>query len=211
MRSTKVAIVEDQLDISQNIADILSDVLEIFVVAQYASAEDALKNLHDDEADIYIVDLGLPGINGVEFISQASAILPDTDFIVNTISENGRDLLNALSVGAVGYIIKDCSAKELIEGINTVAAGGGLISPRMARRLCHHFKGIGTPKKTLTKTETEVLNKLRSGDSYEDIANQSNVSLSTIQTHVKSIYKKLNVSNREDAVSTGMLFGMIEK
>jgi len=211
MRSVKVAIIEDQPDISQSMFDALSDVVDIRVVAQHTSAEDALKSIHEDKADIYIVDLGLPGINGVEFISQASAMLPETDFIVNTISENGRDLLNALSVGAVGYIIKGCLDKELIEGIEIVASGGGLISPRMARRLCYHFKGIGAPKKTLTKAETEVLNKLKSGYSYEEIAEKSNVSLSTIQTHIKNIYKKLNVNNRDDAVSTGMLFGMIDK
>ena len=210
MSEIRVVIVEDQHDVALNLFDSLSNSVGIVPVALYGTAEDAVKGFHNDQADIYIVDLGLPGIDGVNFIAAAAKVATDAEFIVHTISENSRDLMDALSAGAVGYIIKGSSEKELVRCIQTVASGGGLISPRMARRLAHHFREIGTQKAVLTKTETEMLNKLKTGNSYEEIADISNVSLSTVQTHIKNIYKKLNVNNRQDAVSTGVLFGMIE-
>lgn len=211
MGKIKVVLIEDQDDVAVNIVYILSKVPDIELRSIHFSAEDALAAINQDDADVYLVDLGLPGMSGVEFISQVSQKRPDTDFIVHTISENGRDLLEALSAGAVGYIIKGCADNDLIDGIKSVASGGGLLSPRMARRLCHYFKESGGSKNPLTKTETEVLNMLKTGESYELIAQQKNVSLSTIQSHIKSIYKKLNVNNRRDAILAGSLFGLLNE
>jgi len=211
MSKIKVVLVEDQDDVAVNIVYVLSKVPDIELRSIHFSAEDAIGAINQDDADVYLVDLGLPGMSGVEFISQVSRQLRDTDFIVHTISENGRDLLEALSAGAVGYIIKGCADNDLIDGIKSVASGGGLLSPRMARRLCHYFKESGNSKNPLTKTETEVLNMLKTGESYEQIALQKNVSLSTIQSHVKNIYRKLNVNNRKDAILAGSLFGLLNE
>jgi DNA-binding NarL/FixJ family response regulator len=211
MSKIKIVLIEDQNDVAENIVSILGEVEDIELRSVHFSAEDAVKDVKQDDADIYLVDLGLPGMSGVEFIAQLSQQKPDTDFIVHTISENGRDLMDALSAGAVGYIIKGCADNELINGIRTVASGGGLISPRMARRLFHYFKDGGASKAVLTKTEVEVLNMLKTGASYETIALSKNVSLSTVQSHIKNIYRKLDVNNRNDAVLAGSLFGLIER
>lgn len=210
MSKIKVVVLEDQLDVAENVANILNGSHDMELVSSYISAEDAMLGIETDHADIYLVDLGLPGVSGVDFILNASGIAK-ADFIVHTMSENGRDLMNALSAGAVGYLIKGCSDDELLEGIRSVAAGGSLLSPRMARRLCLYFKEIGPTTKPLTKTEMEILEKLKTGASYEEISNKQGVCLSTVQSHIKSIYKKLNVNNRHDAVVTGSMFGFIEK
>jgi two-component system NarL family response regulator len=178
-------------------------------LAGFSCAEKALQNLDQQVADIYLVDLGLPGIGGLEFIKKARERCPQSDFVVYTISESGRDLLEALSVGAAGYIVKGCSSEEIISGIRIVAEGGGLITPRMARKLSQHFSSIGTQSESLTKKEKQILGQLKMGKTYSRISDENHVSLSTIQSHVKNIYRKLNVNNRDDAVRTGALFGLV--
>lgn len=209
MSKIRVVVIEDQDDIAENVERMLVGSETVEMIARYGSAEDALGGIERSEADVYLVDLGLPGMSGVDFIEQAS-VKSKAEYIVHTISDNSKDLRDALSVGAVGYVSKGCQKKELIESIETVAAGGTLISPRMARQLCHFFKDIGRGKDILTKTEMEVLEKLKDGLSYIAIADMQHVSVSTVQSHIKNIYKKLNVNNRRDAILAGTVLGLIK-
>lgn len=206
----RLVVIEDQYDIAEALCHVISSAHGFSCVAKYHSAEEAMLCIENNSADIYLVDLGLPGMSGVDFIAEAKVSCPDADFVVYTLSESGKDLIDALSVGAVGYIVKGCSDQELIDGLSIVADGGGLIGPRMARRLFSHFQGIGPRKKKLTPTETDVLQKLKTGKTYNQIAASNHVSRSTVQSHVKNIYKKLNVRNRDDAVRTGVLFHLID-
>lgn len=210
MSKIRVVVVEDQDDIAENVERMLLGAETMEFKARYSCAEDALAGLGSVEADVYLVDLGLPGMSGVDFIEQASA-KSSAQYIVHTISDNGKDLIEAMSVGAVGYVSKGCLKDELISAIETVATGGTLISSRMARQLCHFFKEIGRGKDILTKTEMEILEKLKNGHSYEKISDIQHVSVSTVQSHIKNIYKKLNVKNRRDAILAGTALGLIKE
>ena len=210
MKKTTIAFIEDQPDVAKNLCRIIASSPHFCCIANYANAEAAISSLATDCVDIYIVDLGLPGIGGIDFIEQAAACLPDTDFVVHTLSESGQDLIDAFTVGAVGYIVKGINDQEFLDELTIVATGGASINPRMARRLLHHYRAIGPRKRALTRTETNVLEKLKTGMTYDQIADANHVSRSTIQSHIKNIYKKLNVNNRNDAVRMGEQFGMIE-
>jgi two-component system NarL family response regulator len=210
MKIQTVIAIEDDLDLAENLQQILTQQQEFEYLAGFNCAEQALKSLEVQVADLYLVDLGLPGIGGLEFIKRARQRCPQSDFIIYTISESGRDLLEALSVGAAGYLVKGCTEDEMISGLRTVADGGGLITPRMARKLSQHFSAIGSQSEPLTKMQKQVLGQLKTGKTYSRIADANHVSISTVQTHVKNIYRKLNVNNRDDAVRTGELFGLVK-
>jgi len=209
MKKTRIAFIEDQYDVAEALFSAISSASDFCCIARYDCAEDAMGAIEKDCADIYLVDLGLPGMSGIDFIEQAKHHLPDTDFIVHTLSESGQNLIDALAAGAVGYVVKGENDQQLLDDLAVVVAGGALINPRMARRLIHHYHDIGPQKKALTKTETDVLEKLKTGMTYDQISEANHVSRSTIQTHIKNIYKKLHVNNRDDAVRTGVMFGVI--
>lgn len=117
--------------------------------------------------------------------------------------------MDALASGAVGYVLKGSSDAEICNSLKVVASGGSLLSARMARRLVHFFSEANSPRKILTPKEIEVLNRLKAGLTYAEIAKAQGVSPHTIHTHVKNIYRKLNVGNREDAVKNAVLFDVI--
>lgn len=192
MKNIKLIIIEDRPDIVEYVKYVLRDVEDIDVIAQYSSAEDALLSPLVADADVSLVDIMLPGITGVEYIRQAEKKYPTNNFIVHTMSENSRDLIDALAVGAVGYILKGCSKEELVECVRTVGAGGAYINPRMARRLVYHYKKNVTDDHSLSKPEMFILEKLKSGTSYDQIAEEMDIPLTKVHNHIKSIYKKIN-------------------
>lgn len=207
---TRIVLLEDDTTQAEELKAIMATVDHFRCQAHYCRADQALRNLERDRADLYLVDLGLPGVSGIQFIESATNKCPQCEFIVLSISDSTRDLLAALSVGAAGYLLKGCSSQELIRGIEIVASGGGLIGPRMARRLAHYFQSLNNPQPVLTRAEHRVLQQLKTGRTYNEIAEQLVVSPSTVQSHIKRIYAKLNVSSRTDAVHSGMLFGLID-
>ena len=210
-----VAILEDIPDIAENLSQVILGDSELQLSATFASSEEALKsNLAQFGIDVFLVDLGLPGLDGVHFIDQARKICPVANFMVHTISENGSKLWSALAAGATGYVLKGCADSEIIEGIKIVARGNTLLSPRMASKLIHFFGSV-TEITTdtiplLTKREIDILQGLRSGRTYEEIAESRFLSTHTVHTHVKNIYQKLKVNNKIDAIRKATIFDMVK-
>lgn len=208
----RVAILEDLLEIAEQLKNILDQDVEISLVAHYLSAEEAIRSdLPSQRIDVFLVDLGLPGIDGLAFIERCRKLCPAAQYVVHTVSESSKDLMAALSAGAVGYVLKGSGDIEICNSLKIVAKGGGLLSPRMARRLVKYFSEAQSPKEVLTPTEINVLKKLKTGLTYAEIAELNSVSQHTIHTHVKNIYRKLNVGNREDAVKNALLFDVIDQ
>ena len=208
MIKSRIAFIEDSNDVSEDLVRTITSSPDFDCIAHYTTAEEAISCLNQDNADIYLVDLGLPGLTGLEFIKKATTCCPQVKFVVYTLSE--QHLLDAFSVGAVGYLLKGGSGQKLIDGLKEVAQGDGVICPKMAKSLSLKLKTIGLQRKTLTKTETNVLQKLKFEMTYAEIATANHVARTTVQTHIKSIYRKLNVTNRVDAVNKGILFDLIE-
>lgn len=205
-----VAILEDQADVAERLVRVIEVSSGMRMVGLYGSAEEAM---HDDLSgkgvDVFLVDLGLPGLNGIQFISQAKVCCPEARFLVHTIAEGGEKLWSALAAGALGYVLKGCPASELVEGLRIVSRGNTILSPRMAAKLHRFFTSIAAPVSPLTKREVDILEGLKSGMTYEEIAARRFLSPQTVHTHVKNIYKKLSVNNREDAVKKGIAFQLI--
>lgn len=205
-----IAILEDQPDIAANLCSIIAEDPELDLLAVYSSSEEALQDtLPGKNIDVFLVDLGLPGLDGINFIAQAKGLCPQAHFMVHTVLENGEKLWSALAAGAIGYVLKGSHRSEITEGLKIVARGNTLLSPRMAAKLIRFFSDITGPVTPLTKREMDILQGLKSGSTYEEIAEARFLSPHTVHTHIKNIYQKLHVNNRDDAVKKAVAFRLI--
>ncbi|MFH0785311.1 MAG: response regulator transcription factor [Pseudomonadota bacterium] len=206
----KVAILEDQPDISANLCALITEDQDLELLAVYSSSEEALEdNLRQKNIDVFLVDLGLPGLDGINFIAKAKRLCPQANFMVHTVSESGEKLWSALAVGAIGYVLKGSHREEILEGLKIVARGNTLLSPRMAAKLIRFFSTIAGPISPLSKREMDILQGLKSGHTYGEIAETRFLSPHTVHTHIKKIYQKLNVTNRADAVIKAAAFNLL--
>jgi DNA-binding NarL/FixJ family response regulator len=205
-----VAILEDQADIADNLCTLINKDQDLELLAVYASSEEALQDgLSGKNIDVFLVDLGLPGLDGINFIALAKGLCPQAHFMVHTVSESGDKLWSALAAGAIGYVLKGSQGKEITEGLKIVARGNTLLSPRMAAKLIRFFGAITGPVNPLTKREMDILQGLKSGYTYEEIAEERFLSSHTVHTHIKNIYQKLHVNNRDDAVKKAVVFRLL--
>ena len=206
-----VAILEDQPDIAQNLQEALSADDELRLLAVYSSAEEALKgNLINRVVRVFLVDLSLPGLDGIQFIVAAKKLYPQAEFLVHTILDSGDKLYASLSAGALGYVLKGCSSQELINALKMVAKGNTLVSPRMATKLMRFFAQVTGPVTPLSEREKDILTGLKNGLSYDEIAASRFLSTHTVHTHIKKIYRKLHVGNRNDAIQKALTFKVID-
>lgn len=195
----KVVIIEDNLDFAKGLEFLINFSQHYQVIGMYESCELALTSLATDEPDIVLLDIDLPGISGIQGIPQIKALLPKADIVMVTVFENSERVFEALSVGAIGYITKNSGPREVIEALDLLVKGGAPMSANIARMVVQSFKKKATPT-DLTPRETEILQWLSGGKSYKTIANQLMITLDTVKYHIKNIYIKLQVSNKEDAI-----------
>jgi DNA-binding NarL/FixJ family response regulator len=207
-----IAILEDVQEQADRLEQICAADPELLVVGKYSSAEEAIPVTCQVEqhADVYVVDLGLPGLNGTSFIAAARDNCPKSKFVVHTVCESSQGLLDALAVGAHGYILKGSSPEEICVVLKIIAKGGSIIGPRMADKLLRFFDKVVPPRQELTVTELEILRKLKTGMTYAAIAEAKCISPHTVHTHIKNMYTKLSVNSREEAVRNAVFFRLID-
>jgi DNA-binding NarL/FixJ family response regulator len=199
----RVALVEDHEDIRAQLAHTIGQNPSFDVVASYADAKAALADLPSRQPDVVLMDINLPGLDGVECVRRLKAKLPDTQFVMLTVYEDGNRLFDSLMAGASGYLLKRTPPDKLLAAIREVHDGGVPMTPEMARRLIRHFHETPPPApqlQWLTPREKEVLQQLAKGFRYKEIEENLHVSGGTLRTYIASIYKKLQVHSRTEAV-----------
>lgn len=195
---TRVCIVEDDHVIREAFATIIGANDDFDVIATFDNAEDAIQQVETLRPDVLLMDIELPGINGIEGITRIKKIRPKTQIIVVTVYENDDLVFKALCEGAGGYLTKNMRPERLTEAIKEVMEGGAPMSTNIARMVVSSFqKNHNSP---LTSRETEVLELLAQGKSYSGIAQQLYVDKETIRTHIKNIYWKLEVHSKAEAI-----------
>lgn len=195
----KVVIIEDNKPLSEGFAEVINASKNFRVESIYHNCEDALLRLKEDGADIFLVDIELPGINGVEGAEKIKKILPKSHIIMVTVYENSDMVFDALCSGATGYLTKNVSPDEIIDALNEVVQGGAPMSIKIAKMVVSSFQR--TPSKIkLSRREKEVLTLLSEGNSYDGIAEKLFISKNTIKYHLKNIYIKLQVNSNVEAV-----------
>ena len=170
----------------------------------YASASEALLGIPRDKPDVVLMDIDLPGMNGIECVQKLKAVLPSINILMLTVFEDSEKIFKALASGANGYLLKRSPPAKLLEAILEVFEGGSPMSAPIARKVVRSFHGVSPVKEPvglLSPREKEVLDLLAKGYSYEQVSEQMHISIETIRTYIRRIYEKLHVHSRTEAVA----------
>jgi DNA-binding NarL/FixJ family response regulator len=203
MMAINVGIVEDDPDLRESFTELVRGAAGLTCVGGYQSAEQALAALPALAPDVVLMDINLPGLNGVECTRQLKQALPAVNVVMLTTFDDSTKVFEALKAGASGYLLKRASDDEIVEAVTDVCAGGAPMSGTIARKVVEYF-GQWRPAPevaTLTEREHQVLIALSEGQQYKEIADAMAISINTVRTFIKSIYAKLHVSTRQDAVN----------
>jgi DNA-binding NarL/FixJ family response regulator len=194
----RISLVEDDEIIREGFSVLLNQTPKFNVVSTYGNCEDFLKNINHDKPQVVLMDIELPGMNGIEGIEKAKKINPKIQVIVVTVYENDDLVFKALCAGAGGYLTKNVPSQYLSDAIFEIINGGAPMSTNIARKVVASFqKNHHSP---LSGRETEVLELLAKGKSYSNIAEELFVEKETVRTHIKNIYWKLEVHSKAEAL-----------
>lgn len=209
--AVRVLLVEDDPFMATDLAALLRDRDGLSLVASFPSGELALGAVrHGLEADVALVDLGLPGMRGRELIRQLKMLHARMEILVLTVFDDDDNLYSALRAGASGYLLKDASYRDLAEAILQVHRGGAPMSPSIARRVLLEFREPPSSSPTsLTTRERDVLELLTKGASYPLIGEALSISTNTVQSHIRSIYRKLEVCTKAEATAEAYKRGLL--
>ena len=199
-----VSIVEDNDQLRSTLARVISRADGFVCLSQFANAEEALKALPKERPAVALMDINLPGMNGVECVRRLKQVAPEIQAVMLTVYEDTENIFNALAAGASGYLLKRTKSAELLEAIRDVVAGGSPMTAHIARKVVQSFQKTGAsaqPSENLSPREQEVLDCLSQGFLYKEIAEKLGISYETVHTYIRRIYEKLQVRTRTEAVA----------
>jgi DNA-binding NarL/FixJ family response regulator len=199
----KVAIIEDSRGTRESLKELLGRAPGLQCVGAHATGEDALKLLPAEEPDVLLVDINLPGISGIECVSRLKRRNAKPQILILTTYEETDLIFDSLRAGASGYLLKNVPPAEIIQAIEQVHAGGAPMSMNIARKVVNYFQQSRQAQadvEKLTKREKEILSLLAKGFLYKEIADQLGITLSTVRAHLHTVYEKLHVQSRTQAV-----------
>jgi DNA-binding NarL/FixJ family response regulator len=199
-----VSIVEDNEQLRGTLARVISRAEGFRCLSQYGDAESALEALPKDAPEVVLMDINLPGMNGVECVRRLKQSAPKILVVMVTVYEDTENIFNALAAGAAGYLLKRTKSAELLEAIREVNRGGSPMTTHIARKVTQSFQRAGLsaqPTENLSEREQEVLDCLSQGFLYKEIAEKLGISYETVHTYIRRIYEKLQVRTRTEAVA----------
>lgn len=202
--SISIAIVEDLDEVRDGLKNFISLSDDFTVVGTFKTGEDALAKLPGLAPDIVIMDINLPGMNGIECIRRVKDKSSGTQFMMFTVYENDEKVFEALKAGASGYLLKNTGLLQMVESLKELYEGGSPMSANIARKLVNLFRDPA--KETisidvLSVRENEILQLLSKGLLYKEIADQLQITTGTVRQHIHKIYEKLHVQNRTEAIN----------
>jgi DNA-binding NarL/FixJ family response regulator len=203
----KVSIVEDDAKLRETVVRYFAGQSGFRCLRAYANAEAALADIPLHVPDVVLMDINLPGINGIECVTRLRKAAPSVKIIMLTVFEEGEQVFQALSAGAFGYLVKSNRPAKILEAIREVYDGGSPMSGHIARKVVQSFQAhaaenaaANAETESLTTREMEVLQGLSRGHPYKEIASELGISLSTVRTYIQRIYEKLHVHSQTEAV-----------
>jgi two-component system, NarL family, response regulator LiaR len=203
----RVAIFEDQKEIRELLADLIRSSEEMLLTGAYPNALEINKIVRHDKPDVVLMDIQMSGISGIEAVRLLKQEKPEIQVLMQTIFEDNARIFAAICAGASGYILKDSSPERYLDAIIEVYQGGSPMSPAIARKVLVMFSQNNPIKKEyqqLTQTEHRILELLVKGLSYKLIAAECQISFSTVNFHLKNIYRKLHVNSATEAIGKAL-------
>ncbi|GMQ86005.1 MAG: response regulator transcription factor [Acidimicrobiia bacterium] len=208
--NARVLVVDDHTLVRRGTREILERRTEIRVVGEAADGDEAVSLTDRLRPDVVLMDIGMPGLSGVEATREIKARWPDIEVLVLTVHDDDQYLFEAIRAGASGYLLKDVHDYELIDAVLTVAEGGVVLQPAMTRRLVAELRNRGgtlnepPPTCPLTDRELEVLRLVAKGLSNREVGERLGLSARTVETHLTHVYRKLGASSRTEATIRGL-------
>ena len=206
-RPLGVAIIEDHPEFREYLTALISGTDGFKCTGSFRSVEDALPKLKSQVPDVMLIDIGLPGMNGIEGIRLFKERYPEILLLTLTIHDDDERIFDALCAGASGYLLKKTQPGQLVESVKEAAQGGAPMSPEVARRVIRLFRDIRPPDRAdynLTPHETRILKLLVEGHNYKTAATKLGVAPTTINFHLQNIYQKLQVHSKTEAVAKAL-------
>lgn len=199
----RVAIVEDHKDIRESLKNLINAAPDMHCIGAYSNAEDFIEVFDSVEADVVLMDINLPRLNGISCVETLKPKKPKVQYLMCTVFEDNDKVFDSLCAGATGYVLKNTPSDQLFESIRDIFNGGSPMSGIIARKVAASFhKNTPNPDtEILSKRETEILSLLSKGYRYKEIADLLFLSTETIRTHVRNIYEKLHVRSRTEALN----------
>ncbi len=204
--TTRIAIFDDNKNIRNSIMMLINTDVEFQVIGVFNDARNCVQKVLDCKPDVVLMDIQMPGINGIEAIRMLKKEVPHVQILIQTVFEDDENIFNSILAGASGYILKSHLNKRLLDNIKELQYGGSPMSPSIARKVLNMMQS-GTRKRSssaeynLTAREKEVLTCIVDGLSYKMIGAQLNISYETVRSHVKKIYEKLHVGSLTEVVA----------
>ena len=209
MKVESIAIIEDDVKVSQYLAEQIQLNIQVKDLRIFRDGETALQELTAQPVEVGLFDVNLPGMTGIDCIQRLKMLHPKMQMIVLTVYDDADTIFHALEAGATGYLLKSTPSEKVVEAISEVLEGGSPISSQIARKVIEAFAAKGKGNKyfqELSRREQEILEQLRKGFRYKEIADQLFLSIDTVRTHIRHIYEKLQVNSRVDALKkTGFI------
>lgn len=194
----RISLIEDDETIREGYAYLISESPGYKVISTYPSYEDAAKKIVQDDPDVLLLDIELPGISGIEALPRLKKLVPETYILILTVYEQEQQIFQALASGASGYLTKNTPPEKILSAVQEVMEGGGPMSAHIARMVIASFKR--NTQSPLTRRETEILEQIATGKSRKRIAEELFIDLETVKSHIKNIYQKLDVHSKADAI-----------
>ncbi len=209
----KVAIIEDDRRIREGLSVLINGAAGYRCTGAFRSMEEALAHTWTDKPDVALVDIGLPGMTGIEGLSLLRERYPGVALLMLSVYEDDERIFQALCAGASGYLLKKTPPAKLLASVAEVLDGGAPMSPEVARRVLRLFREIRPPEKVdynLTPHELRLLKLLVEGHNYQSAAAELGVSFSTINFHMQNIYGKLQVHSKSEAVAKALKHRLVK-
>jgi DNA-binding NarL/FixJ family response regulator len=206
MSQAKVLLVEDHIVVRQGIKALLSDEPDLEIVGEADNGREALNLVSELQPDIVLMDISMPGLNGIEATRQLRQIYPDIKIVILSMHANEEYVFQVLQAGAAGYVLKQSDSSEVLTAIRAALSGGSFLSPPISRAVIEDYvhraevRGQGEDLDILTSREREVLQLLAEGLPNREIAEQLSISVKTVETHRSNMMNKLNVNNKTELI-----------
>jgi DNA-binding NarL/FixJ family response regulator len=204
-KSIRITVVDDDDRVRSTLADAVGRFDGCKCVGSYSSGADALEGIDVNRPDVVLMDINMPGMNGIECVSRLKALHPEIEVVMLTVYQDADNVLKSLAAGANGYLLKRAERDELLAAIRQVLAGGSPMSSQIARKVVQAFRQPVTAESDtsgLSPREQEVLDYLTKGYMYKEIASLLHISFDTVHTHTRHIYEKLHIRSRTELMTT---------
>ena len=208
MSGIKVVIFDDNNSLRDSITMLLQDTADFTLAGSYSHCLDVTENIKDTKPDVVIMDIDMPGMNGIEGVKLIRKNFPTVQILMLTVFDDDEKVFAAIKAGANGYILKNAQPKNLLHAISEVYNGGAPMTPGIARKVMHQFQTMLPEEEKdyhLSIREKEVLGLLVNGLSYKMIAGKLNITYDTVRAHMKKIYEKLHVASMTEAVAKAII------